>query len=277
MLSFGAVALGSGLPAQGQEQQLVRQLKSDPDYKVRLSAALALGKRGQRSAVPALVDCLGDSVPTVRAVCAGALSTLVDRQVPASSRGRALAELSRLLKGEREQSVKSAATLAIQAIERIERLARPRKTHNSIFVNVEKLADPTGQLSRDDLASLTEVARETLLEADQAFIVDWPGERAPSGATLAKAKTRGAFSVMGTFDELTVQPNGRRAKIACKLRLILATYPEKAIREFISGAAKLDTSSSKDSVERAKMRCASDVLSHLMATQMAPGIKAKAR
>ena len=57
---------------------LMRQLKGDADYKVRLSAALNLGKIGDKRAIGPLTDALDDKDKTVRGVAAAALGKMVD-------------------------------------------------------------------------------------------------------------------------------------------------------------------------------------------------------
>ena len=79
------------------------------------------------------------------------------------------------------------------------------------------------------------------------------------------------------MSNVAVAPQGRRASISCQVKFIVATYPEKAARSFINGSAKLDTANSAAAIERAKSRCAQDVVRHLVKKQVAPEIEAKSR
>jgi HEAT repeat protein len=83
-------ALAPGARASGVDE-LIDKLRADPDYKVRLSAALNLGKLGDRRAFGALVDALGDRDRNVRSVAAGALGKLLDDRTTDAERARALA------------------------------------------------------------------------------------------------------------------------------------------------------------------------------------------
>src|SRR5512143_2785952 len=81
-----------GPAARGDKvDDLMGQLRGDTDYKVRLSAAIALGKLGDKRAIGALADGLGDPDKSVRLVAAGALGKLVDASVGADDRARAVA------------------------------------------------------------------------------------------------------------------------------------------------------------------------------------------
>ena len=89
------VAAWGRLAHADKVDDLSRQLRGDPDYKVRLSAALNLGKLGDRRGVPALIDGLEDTDRTVRGVAAAALGKLVDASVAADVAARAIAALER--------------------------------------------------------------------------------------------------------------------------------------------------------------------------------------
>jgi hypothetical protein len=65
------------LPAlAGKVDDLARMLREDSSYKVRLQAALLLGKLGDRAAAPALSEALGDENRMVRAMAAKSLGDL---------------------------------------------------------------------------------------------------------------------------------------------------------------------------------------------------------
>lgn len=104
--------LAAALPAGGLDplvERALEALRSDPSLKVRTQAALVLGQRGAREAVPALTHALAtDGSPAVRIAAAAGLARLADiagkEPLEASSRAdpdaavraasqRALAEL----------------------------------------------------------------------------------------------------------------------------------------------------------------------------------------
>src|SRR2546423_6371734 len=58
---------------------LTRALMQDPSYKVRVQAALVLGKLNDRRAVPALIQALHDENETVRGVAATSLGRIGDK------------------------------------------------------------------------------------------------------------------------------------------------------------------------------------------------------
>ncbi|GAC1362593.1 MAG: hypothetical protein NVSMB47_14640 [Polyangiales bacterium] len=81
---FVAVALGLSsavardVSAEGKSSFLAEQLKKNPDFRVRISAALSLGTSDDPAAVKPLCGCLddGSEVESVRVACAAALGKL---------------------------------------------------------------------------------------------------------------------------------------------------------------------------------------------------------
>jgi len=239
-----------------------KQLAGDRDFKVRLSAGLRLGQLGDPRAVPVLTVALGDDVATVRTIAASALAKLVDKHVPAAQRARALTALEQQMNGDSDGGARKAAKNAVKALERVERIAKPRPTQNSVFVQVERLSDSTNSFDASALSKLTTLGQDSLLAANGTFLVEWPGGK-PTRNQLKRAKAR-AVTVLATVTTMNVTESGKRAQIECKLNLILASYPQKAARTFVDGTAKLETSSRAKSIERAKSRCAMDIVRHLM-------------
>ncbi len=76
--TLGALSAGNPLLAAP-----VRPLLGAPEPEVRREAALALGRAGDFSAVPALVGALGDATPRVRTAAATALATLHEAEATA--------------------------------------------------------------------------------------------------------------------------------------------------------------------------------------------------
>src|SRR5262245_51197448 len=96
--------------------ELSQKLRSDPDYKVRLSAALNLGKLGDRRAFVPLVDGLSDSGKTVRGVSAAALGKLVDPSLAPAVLDRAVAQLERAAASDGDGFVRAEAQRSLEAV-----------------------------------------------------------------------------------------------------------------------------------------------------------------
>src|SRR5689334_7230300 len=103
-----ALALLAALAAPARADKvddLVRDLKSGSDYKVRLSAALSLAKLGDKRAIPAFVSALKDSDKTVRGAAAVALGKLVDATTSSKLKSDAIKQLETMIAKETSDSV----------------------------------------------------------------------------------------------------------------------------------------------------------------------------
>lgn len=90
--------------------KLMGILRIAPDYKQRMTAAMALARRKDKRAVPALIAALKDPHPMVRGVVAGVLGKLGDH--------RAIPALESLLSTAQEQFLRSQAKEALMALKR---------------------------------------------------------------------------------------------------------------------------------------------------------------
>src|SRR5436305_1526242 len=100
-----AIVTWVGVARADKVDDLMARLRGDADYKVRLTAALSLGKLGDRRAIPALVDGLADPDKSVRLVAAGALGKLVDAGAPSDQRAQVMAALESAVRDDPEDSV----------------------------------------------------------------------------------------------------------------------------------------------------------------------------
>lgn len=92
--------------ADGHPDAAMRALRKDPSLKVRTQAALILGQRGARHAVPALCAALeGDDAPAVRIAAAAALAKVGD--------GSARPSLEAARRGDPDPEVRQAAARAL--------------------------------------------------------------------------------------------------------------------------------------------------------------------
>ena len=101
---LGGAARAGAAPGS-KTTEICRSLGDDPNYKVRVQAALVLGKLGDAAGVPCLSKALGDSNRTVRAMAAQALGQLGD--------AAALDILRALVRKEPDAFVKNQAEKAV--------------------------------------------------------------------------------------------------------------------------------------------------------------------
>jgi hypothetical protein len=253
---------------------LSRKLRGDPDYKVRLSAALNLGKLGDPRAVGALVDGLGDRDRTVRSVAAAALGKLVSARVPADLRARAAGGLERAAREDRDDMVRQEAARSLAAIRALEPPGPPPGGGRSIYVDVGPMTDNT-----KSSPGVTGVMRKQVLDSlgkhSPKYLLTWPTGRAPSETELKRKGTPG-FYVDGSLVTRSVSAGSPRT-VSCTVSLLIATYPGKSLFGFMRGGAEVSVGLGGDrAVAEATVDCVGAVLDDLVATRLVPTIHARA-
>jgi hypothetical protein len=231
---------------------LARQLRSDADYKVRLSAALNLGKLGDPRAVPALTDGLADADRSVRAVSAGALGRLIDANVPAADRDRALAGLEATATRDADSMVRGQAQKSLDSLTL------------RVYVELGPMADTTKR-GGGVLAIMRQEIAASLTRRAPTYRTRWPSGRSPSDAELRSHGTTGFF-----IDASITQLDQTGPHVACAVSMILATYPGKSMFGFLKGNAEIDAGG-----PQAMSDCVVAVLDDLVGSKIVPTIQAR--
>ena len=106
LLSTGGLARAA---ADVKVDDLVRAVTDDTNYKVRVQAALVLGKLGDPRAVQPLIKALADQNKTVRGIAASALGQLGDAAAVDPLRGLLRRETDPFVRGQAEKAMAALA------------------------------------------------------------------------------------------------------------------------------------------------------------------------
>ncbi len=223
---------------------LARALMQDPSYKVRVQAALVLGKLADRRAVPALINALRDENESVRGVAATSLGRIGDRSAASALSNAARGDASEFVRGQAQKALdlfaqsgtpKGGGTPSAGA----------RFYLTVGFQGASKGGPQYGQLVRDALArELQKLPRVTL---------SLGGESATQSALSARHLD--GFIVDGQIQRLQASSAGGQAQIDCDLKAFVATYPAKSIKMMTTEGASLQTGSGAQETESAKRDC----------------------
>jgi hypothetical protein len=224
-------------------EDLVRALQGDPSYKVRLQAALVLGKLGDRRAVPALAKAVKDENASVRAVACTSLGRIGDPTgVPA------LREATK----DSETFVRQAAEKALAQLGggggAVAPAARAR-----FYLNLGGVSNKA-KLGGADAAK---IVRETLvreLSKTPNVTTSWDSGGTPDATALKKRKMTGYY-LDGSIVKLTSAPAGSSLEVDCDLKMFIATWPGKSMIMFTTGGAAVQSGSSPRAAEAAIRDC----------------------
>ncbi len=237
---LAALWLLAGRAAEaGKVEDLSGMLLGDSSYKIRLQAALLLGKLGDRAASRALIKALDDDNRMVRAMAAQSLGRLkaTDGVEP----------LNGLLQKEKDGFVRGQAEKALAAIGpgpgRAERKARIYLTFGP-FSGGSRRADPSLlELLRAGLK------RELAKLSSVTFSLDGVTEKnfGESG--------RLGFLIDGNVTRLDDGIVGGNVEINCDVKVMVARWPQKSIILWTNAGAAVQGGSRDRDRENARRDC----------------------
>jgi hypothetical protein len=268
----GAALLCSlaGAARADKVDDLMGKLRGDADYKVRLSAAISLGKLADKRALPALVDGLADPDKSVRLVAAGALGKLVDASVAADDRARVVAALEDVARADAEDSVRGQAQRALDALRSLSPPAVGPAVGRGVYIEVGGMADKT-QRNGAVLPAMRQTVVASLQKRAPTYQLRWPNGHAPTEVELKRAGAT-AFFVDASLTRLDTTGS----RVACAVSMILATYPGKSMFGFLNGSAEVDAGSTAPrALSEALGDCVAAVLEDLVSSKIVPTIQAR--
>lgn len=234
-------ALGVVLPgvagAAPKVSQLIEQLKTSDDFRVRTQAALALGASGDDAAVRPLCDALGDSNVAVKVASAAALGKL--------GKQAGLPCLKAAVARETSAPVKAQVEKSIALLEQASGPAAPpppgpdAKYYVAIQVT-NKTSRPAAEVD-----AIVRSAMQAKLLAKKGYAVAPKPETPAEGKKIVAAKKLKGFYLLVVVDA----PVYAGGDLTQALRVSLWSYPDKALQgEFTpkltqSGTPKGDTQS----------------------------------
>ena len=254
------------------------QLRSSSEYKVRLSAALWLGKKHDSRAISALTYAVrNDSESTVRSVAALSLSKLIDETVPKDTRDKAIDALAHVAKNDSDKKVRQKAG---DAWSKTKALRSPTGGLPPVFVAV---GTPTGVKSLVTDASVAEMQkamRRALREAAPSFGQATKKDGLPTQKELTKASSAG-FYVNASVQEVNTEKKRGYTEVRCKVGMRVNVWNgkdgEERLREnetaAATGSGRVKGGSSKTAVANAQRDCVNAVVEQLTSRQVVPFIK----
>ena len=225
-----------GARADSRTDFLVRMLRDSDQFRVRTQAALALGARpNEPEAVRALTQALRDDHPAVRAASASAIERLGDASALPSLRAA---------RKDRDPSAKAAIERAVAALERtapakIE--ATPARSSATYYVAV---GTPSAQvtLGARELRGLRDHVVRQVASLESVRVAPENESQAAASSVLRGGKLTGYY-LDSSISKIEVKPDGG---VRAQVSVIVGTYPGRAMRVMLSGAATVLGAGSSD-------------------------------
>lgn len=236
LLSLAVLFSASSAMATPGLDELIDQLKNGVDFRVRVSAALQLGKSLTGDAAAPLEAALDDSNASVRAAAAAALKNLGDQ--------KALAVLQ-AHRGDRSDAVRTQVQSAIKSLEE-ERTTGPKP---KVLVKIGMMKNESGVKAKHIENELADSSRRKLSELPGVRVLAADGS---SSASNAKPSSVPVVMVTGNISELKALREGRSITYSASVEYVLHTMPEQSIAAKVSGRASA-TANEQDTSSAAKL------------------------
>ncbi len=231
------LSVSSALATPAGLDELSDQLKNGSDFRVRVSAALQLGKSLTGDATAPLEAALDDRHASVRAAAAAALKNLGDQ---------ASLEVLKAHRGDKSEAVRAQIAAAIKSLEE-ERETGPR---TKVLVKIGIMKNDSGVKSKKIESELADSSRRKLGELPGVRVLAADGS---AGNNLnAVVEKLPLVMVTGNVSELKASREGRSIVYSASVEYVLHTMPEQSIAAKVSGRATA-TASEQDAGDASKL------------------------
>lgn len=200
---------------------LSRLLEAPGDFRVRVNAALALGKTHSRAALGPLVSALEDDHPAVRAAAAAAIGSLGQRDSVGGLRGR--------LARERVASVRSQIGTSIEILG-AGRLSNVKGV--KYLVQLGMMRNNSGVRGRELEETFRGVTRERASELPGVVVLT------EEGVQIAQAQKTPMLVVDGVINRLAKGSRGQNMTVSAQVEFVVRRAPEQSLKGTVSGAAE---------------------------------------
>jgi hypothetical protein len=240
-LSLGLALASSSVPALAREiREVVEDLAKGEDFRLRVSAALALGKSGDPSVRGPLEKALSeDSHPAVRTAAAAALGALGDAD--------AIPALKRATQNDSSASVRSAATSSLAKLGSSDGgSAKPSKAR--VLVKLGKMTNRSNVRGTELATVLQGAARE---HAGRLAGVEVLPEDKDAKTASAERKLP-VFTLDGTIAKVERSSSGSSTVISARVEFVIKK--DSSLKGSVSGAAQGQETADADSRRLASLQ-----------------------
>ena len=222
--------LAGAKPDYDRVPDLIQTVTTDPSYKVRVSAALVLGKLKDKRAVPALKKVLAhDGHYAVRATAAQSLGAIGDRgAVPALE--KALTDSHDFVRARAKTALATLSTTGPPKPEPVP--VAVKSGRERFYVGVGSVGDKTKHAGPDMVKRMREfVVRELERTPEVTLKLDGTGRG---------RKVKG-FTVEGAITEIKKSSSRNYVEISCEVSYVVGLYPSRSIIMMTTGGATIQT------------------------------------
>jgi hypothetical protein len=231
--------------SKAKVDELCKALLEDSNYKVRVQAAIVLGKLGDVSAVDSLIKALEDPNKTVRGIAAQALGQIGDASAADPLRGLLQRDVDPFVKGQADRALAmlhpSGGTTA---------MAGGSSKKAKIYLNFGPFAAGSKNISPDAVKIVRDVLQRELGKLQLVTTNISPVDQ----KNFAKTGLIGFF-IDGNVTHLDDTNSGGSSETSCDVKVLIARWPSKSIISWTNAGATVQSGSRPRDKDNAHHDC----------------------
>jgi len=225
--------------------ELCKALLEDSNYKVRVQAAIVLGKLGDVGAVDSLVKALDDANKTVRGIAAQALGQIGDAAAADPLRALLQRDVDPFVKGQAEKALAmlhpSGGTTA---------MAGDSTKKAKIYLNFGPFAAASKTISPDAVKIVRDLLQRELGKLQVVTTNISPVDQ----KNFAKSGMLGFF-IDGNVTRLDDTVSGGGSETSCDVKVVVARWPSKSIISWTNAGASVQSGTRPRDKDNARHDC----------------------
>jgi len=230
--------------SRAKVDELCKALLEDSNYKVRVQAAIVLGKLGDVSAVDSLIKALDDPNKTVRGIAAQALGQIGDAAAADPLRALLQRDVDPFVKGQAEK-----ALAILQSSGGSTAMAGGSSKKAKIYLNFGPFA-ASKNVSPDAVKIVRDVLQRELGKLQVVTTNISPVDQ----KNFAKSGLLGFF-IDGNVIRLDDTVSGGGSETSCAVKVLVARWPSKSIISWTNAGATVQSGSRPRDKDGARHDC----------------------
>ena len=223
-------------------EELCSALEGDSNYKVRVQAAIVLGRLGDDNGVGCLIRALADPNKTVRGIAAQALGQIAEP--------RAAEPLRTLLQTEADPFVKAQAEKALAALHTVTAPLAAGNKKAKIFLSFGPFTGTTKNISPEAAKLVHDVLQRELTKLATVTLTLNPADQ----KNFAKSGLLG-FYIDGAVTRVDDSPSGGSSETSCDVKAQVLRWPSKSLISWTNAGASVQSGSRPRDKENARHDC----------------------
>ena len=222
--------------------ELCAALEGDSNYKVRVQAAIVLGRLGDDNGVGCLIRALADPNKTVRGIAAQALGQIGEP--------RAADPLHALLQTEADPFVKAQAEKALAAMHTVTGPVAAGNKKAKIFLSFGSFTGTTKNIAPEAAKLVHDVLQRELTKLATVTLTLNPADQ----KNFAKSGLLG-FYIDGAVTRVDDTPSGGSSETSCDVKAQVLRWPSKSLISWTNAGASVQSGSRPRDKENARHDC----------------------